>query len=157
MKKVYEIAVMAIVSIIIIILGYHGMTTGKYVGIILFASGFIPLVTAKLVRLEMKRLIPDIAFGVIDTGLLTIFTLVGGRLYGVLGAVVFGVVGDSVTDGIAGFFEGGVAEWLRGKGIEESRLPLSSGLGKLCGCLFISGTVLTVATLLGIGVEGLKI
>jgi hypothetical protein len=74
-----------------------------------------------------------------------------------LGAVVFGVVGDSVTDGIAGFFEGGVAVWLRGKGVEESRLPLSSGLGKLCGCLFISGAVLSAATLLGVGVEGLKI
>jgi len=115
------------------------------------------LIAAELARLEMKRLTPDIAFGVIDTGLLTIFALLGGHLYGVLGAVVFGVVGDSVTDGIAGFFEGGVAVWLRGKGIEESRLPLGSGLGKLCGCLLISGIVLTAATLLGVGVEGLKI
>lgn len=157
MKRLSEILTILVVSLLVIGFGYLGMSTGKLVGFIVFGLGCIPFVAAILVRLAAKRMIPDMVFGVIDTGMLTIFALVGGHVFGVLGAVVGGVVGDAVTDGIAGFFEGGIARWLRAKGIEESRLPLSSGLGKMCGCLFGCGFVLIIATAFGVGVEGLEI
>lgn len=62
-----------------------------------------------------------------------------------LGAVVGGVVGDSITDGLAGLFEGRVAEYLRKHGIEEARTPLSSSMGKMSGCLIGAGITLTIA------------
>lgn len=46
----------------------------------------------------------------IDTGILAIAALIGASFAGVLGAVVGGVVGDSITGGLAGLFEGRVAE-----------------------------------------------
>jgi hypothetical protein len=61
------------------------------------------------------------------------------------------LIGDAVTDGIAGFFEGGIAEGLRRRGIEEARTDLGSALGKMSGCLLGSGFVLMIASLLGIG------
>ena len=66
------------------------------------------------------------------------------------GAIAGGVVGDAVTDSIAGFFEGGIAEWLRKHGIEESREAVTTSLGKMAGCLAGCGLVLSVAFLLGI-------
>ncbi len=97
--------------------------------------------------------IPDIIFGAIDTGLLTIPALWGGMLFGVAGAVAGGVIGDALTDAIAGFFEGSIAEWLRKKGIEESREATTSALGKMAGCLIGSGLVLSIALLFGVKPE----
>jgi len=50
-----------------------------------------------------------------------IAALAGTQTFGVLGAIVGSAIGDAVTDGIAGFFEGIIAEWLRERGIEEAR------------------------------------
>ena len=61
------------------------------------------------------------------------------------------MIGDALTDGIAGFFEGSIAEWLRKKGVEESRESVTSALGKMGGCLLGSGVILTIA--LGLGVN----
>jgi hypothetical protein len=62
--------------------------------------------------------IPDMIFGAIDTGVLTIPALWGGILFGVAGAIAGGIIGDSLANAIAGFFEGNsIAEWLRKKGI----------------------------------------
>ena len=60
------------------------------------------------------------------------------------------VVGDAITYGIAGFFEGGIAEWLRSKGIDESRTAVGSACGKMAGCLAGSGLVLTLAAAVGV-------
>ena len=104
-----------------------------------------------------KQLTPSseesIVFGAIDTGLLTIPALWGGILFGVAGAIAGGVIGDAVTDAIAGFFEGSIAEWLRERGIVESREAITSALGKMAGCLIGSGVILTIAILLGIKLE----
>jgi len=94
--------------------------------------------------------VPDFIFGVIDTGLLTVTALWGGVVFGVAGAVAGGVVGDALTDSVAGFFEGGIAQWLRERGIEESREPITTALGKMSGCLLGSGIVLSLAWLVGI-------
>jgi len=103
-----------------------------------------------IARRPITGAIPDILFGAIDTGMLTIPALWGGIMFGVAGAIAGGIIGDALTDSIAGFFEGSIAEWLRGKGIEESREAITTALGKMSGCLFGSGAVLTIALLIGI-------
>ena len=118
-------------------------------GPIIFLLGLLPLASAVLSQLDMKRLIPDIVFGALDTGLLMIAALIGAEAFGVLGAIVGSAIGDAITDGVAGFFEGGIATRLRALGIEEARTQLGSALGKMSGCLLGGGLVLTVALLLG--------
>ena len=71
-----------------------------------------------------------------------------------IGAIVGGAVGDSITDGFAGLFEGRMAEYLRKLGIQESRTPLSSSMGKMSGCLIGVGIVLTIAwSILSVSIE----
>jgi hypothetical protein len=112
----------------------------------------VPLLTARLGGLRFASLVPDMVFGAIDTGLLALGAVVGATGFGVVGAVVGGAVADAITDGIAGFFEGGVAEWLRSKGIEESRTALGSACGKMAGCLGGSGAMICLLQLLRVPV-----
>ena len=74
----------------------------------------------------------------------------GRILFGVAGAIAGSVIGDALTDAIAGFFEGSIAEWLRAKGIEESREAVTTAFGKMSGCLLGAGVVLSIALLSGI-------
>ena len=126
------------------LLTYGLLRKGSWYGPAIVTMALLPVGAAALARLEIKRLLPDIIFGAIDTGALTLAALLGGTVFGVIGAVIGGVVGDAVTDAVAGFFEGSVAEWLRAKGIDESRTALGSGYGKMTGCLLGSGVVLTL-------------
>ena len=123
------------------------------IGPILLALGLIPIVGLSIAKKSLANAIPDIVFGVIDTGMLTIPALWGGIRFGVAGAIAGGVIGDSITDAIAGFFEGGIAKWLQERGIVESREAITTSLGKMAGCLFGSGVVLTIALLIGINPE----
>jgi hypothetical protein len=152
MRKVKDLISFSAVMGIVIVGAYLTIINKYPAGPILVLLAFLPLISAVLSGLNLKRLTPDLIFGAIDTGLLTIPALIGGKLFGVIGAILGGVVGDAVTDGIAGFFEGGIAEWLRKKGIQESRTALSSGLGKTSGCLFGAGIVLSIAWLIGINI-----
>jgi hypothetical protein len=119
------------------------------IGPIVLLLGGLPLLGLWLGRRPIKGAVPDLIFGAMDTGLLTIPALWGGIAFGVAGAIAGGVIGDALTDGIAGFFEGGVAQWLREKGIVESREPVTTSLGKMAGCLLGSGMVLTLALIIG--------
>lgn len=125
------------------------------VGPIILGCALIPLVGIVFSRNTLRRSIPDLIFGAVDTGLLTIPALWGGAVFGIAGAIAGGVIGDALTDGIAGFFEGSVATWLRKKGIEESREPVSTALGKMAGCLLGAGLVLTGALMFGVKVRSL--
>lgn len=130
-----------------------GVATLQYrfaIGPIILALTLIPLAGLFLAKRRLKGAIPDLIFGAIDTSLLTIPAIWGGVSFGVAGAIAGGVIGDALTDGVAGFFEGGIATWLREKGIEESREPITTALGKMAGCLFGSGLVLSMALFLGI-------
>ncbi len=150
MKTISNVASTTLVSIIVVAIGYFALRRGLLVGPVIFLLGLVPMAGARLNRLELRRLIPDIVFGALDTGLLMIAVLAGAQTFGVLGAIVGSAIGDAVTDGIAGFFEGSIAEWLRERGIEEARTELGSALGKMSGCLLGSGLVLTIVLLLGI-------
>lgn len=152
MKKSKDVIYFSLVLGIVIFAVYLSLQYKYPAGPVLVLLALLPLISAVMSGLDFKRLIPDLLFGAIDTGLLTIPALIGGKLFGVSGAILGGVAGDAVTDGIAGFFEGSIAEWLRKKGIQESRTALSSGLGKTSGCLFGAGIVLSIAWLTGINI-----
>ena len=132
------------------VLGVVTLTKRLPIGPIVLVLSIIPLVGIVLAKRSLKRAIPDLVFGSLDTGLLTIPALWGGSMFGVAGAIAGGVIGDAITDGIAGFVEGSIAKWLRDKGIEESREPITTSLGKMAGCLLGSGFVLSIALLIGI-------
>ncbi len=141
------------VSAIGLVVALLGLMTLKYrlvIGPFVLLLGIIPLLGLILAHRSLKGAIPDLLFGAIDTGLLTIPAIWGGLAFGVAGAIAGGVIGDALTDGIAGFFEGSIAQWLRARGIEESREPVTSALGKMAGCLLGSGLVLSLALMLGI-------
>ena len=139
----------SIFGILIVVAGILTLTQRLPIGPIVLLLGILPLLGLRLGRRSFKGALPDLVFGALDTGLLAIPALWGGALFGVAGAIAGGVIGDALTDGIAGFFEGGIAEWLRGKGIEESREPVTTALGKMAGCLLGGGFVLSVALALG--------
>ncbi|MHC5037869.1 MAG: hypothetical protein ACYTHM_11190 [Planctomycetota bacterium] len=133
-----------------------GVLTLQYrlpVGPLVLGLSLIPIIALRLSGHRLSAAVPDLVFGSLDTGLLAIPALAGAMAFGVAGAIAGGVIGDSLTDAIAGFFEGGVAEWLRKRGFEESREMVTTSLGKMAGCLLGSGLVLTVAMVFGIHVR----
>jgi len=149
-KHAREFGLISALSGILIVLAYVVLRNRWAYGPAVFAMAAVPLLAARLARLQLKRLLPDFLFGAIDTGLLTLAALIGAAAFGIIGAIVGGAVGDSITDAIAGFFEGGISEWLRSKGIDESRTALGSACGKMAGCLAGSGLVLFFASLVGV-------
>lgn len=140
-------------GIIVAVIGVITLRNRFSIGPIVLVLSMVPLGGLLLTRRPLVGAVPDFIFGALDTGLLTIPALWGGVLFGVAGAIAGGVIGDALTDGIAGFFEGSIAQWLREQGIEESREPVTTALGKMTGCLLGSGLVLTIALLLGIAPE----
>jgi hypothetical protein len=145
-----QAAYVAILGIIVAAIGVYTLQQRIIIGPVIIALALVPLGGLLLARRSLKSAVPDLIFGGIDTGLLVIPALGGGVLFGVAGAIAGGVIGDALTDGIAGFFEGGIAQWLRKHGIEESREAVTTALGKMSGCLIGSGAVLSLALLLGV-------
>ena len=135
---------------IIAVLGVVALKNQLDLGPVVFGLGIIPLLGLLMARRSFKGAVPDLVFGAVDTGLLTIPMLWGSMFFGVAGALAGGIIGDALSDGIAGFFEGSIAQWLRNKGIEESREAVTSALGKMAGCLLGAGLVLSIALAFGI-------
>jgi hypothetical protein len=134
-----------IITIVVISVVSFTIFHTKLIGPIIILLGLVPWIPLRIFGRTIRSTGADIVFGAIDTGILGILALVGARFAGVLGAIVGGAVGDAITDGFAGLFEGRMAEYLRKHGIEESRTPLSSSMGKMSGCLIGVGIVLTIA------------
>jgi len=139
-----------LVALPVALLGLYTLQHQLPVGPIVLVISLIPLFGMVLAKRSLLGAVPDIIFGAIDTGLLTVPAIWGGMVFGVAGAIAGGIIGDAITDAIAGFFEGSIAEWLRGRGIEASREAVTTSLGKMCGCLLGSGLVLSVALIIGI-------
>ena len=135
---------------IISVLGVVALKNHLDLGPVVFGLGLVPFIGLLVARRNVKSAIPDLVFGGLDTGLLVIPALWGGAFFGVAGALAGGVIGDALSDGIAGFFEGSIAQWLRKRGIEESREAVTSALGKMAGCLLGAGLVLSIALVFGI-------
>ena len=134
-----------VISIVVIGVVSFNIYRTTLLGPLIILLGLIPWIPLKISGRTIRSTSADIVFGAIDTGILGIVALIGASFAGVLGAIVGGAVGDAITDGFAGLFEGKTAEYLRKHGIEESRTPLSSSMGKMSGCLIGVGIVLTVA------------
>ncbi len=140
------------VVLLVAIVGILAVRWALPIGPIVLGLAAIPLLALVLVGRRLSAAVPDLVFGGLDTGLLAIPTLWGGLTFGVPGAVAGSVIGDALTDAVAGFFEGHIAEWLRARGFDESREATTTALGKMSGCLLGSGLVLCAALLLGIRV-----
>jgi hypothetical protein len=140
----------SLVAVPVALAGYYTLQHGLPVGPIVLGISLFPLFGMVLARRSLVHALPDMVFGAMDTGLLTIPAVWGGMVFGVAGAIAGGVIGDALTDAFAGFFEGSIAEWLRGHGIEASREAVTTSLGKMTGCLIGSGLVLSLALLFGI-------
>ncbi len=134
-----------IITILIVVVLSSIIKNIVLIGPITLLLGFVPLIPLKVSGRSTKSVSADIIFGAIDTGILGVTALIGASFAGVLGAILGGAVGDCISDGFGGLFEGKVAEQLRKSGIEESRTPLSASMGKMSGCLFGVGIVLTIA------------
>ncbi len=148
MKKegiIYSLIHVLILSTVIISIISFFIYEKRIIGIVLIILGFLPWFPLKLAKRSIKSVGADIIFGMIDTGILGVAALIGANFAGILGAIIGGAVGDAITDGIAGLFEGKLAEILRKRGIEEARTPLSSSMGKMSGCLLGIGITLTIA------------
>lgn len=141
------------IALPVAVIGVVALQYRLAIGPIILALALVPVAGLIIARRPIAGAVPDILFGVIDTGLLTIPALWGGVLFGVAGAIAGGIIGDAITDAIAGFFEGSIAEWLRGKGIAESRDAVTTALGKMSGSLMGSGAVLSFALALGVEPE----
>lgn len=148
-KAAYVIVISAPVAIV----GFLTLRHQLPIGPIVFGLGLIPVVGLLIANRGVIGALPDMVFGAIDTGLLVIPALWGGVAFGVAGAIAGGIIGDALTDAIGGFFEGSISEWLRERGIEESREAVTTALGKMSGCLLGAGAVLSLALLLGITPE----
>jgi len=136
-RKALEISTVIILCIITIVIAFFSMRLGRFVSIVIFGLGFIPILIAFIFRINLRKIIPDIIFGLIDNILLIIPAIIGAELFGAAGALAGAVVGNAVSDGIAGIFEGSISEWLKIKGIDSTRTLLGSSLGKMSGCLLI--------------------
>ncbi|MCP8310197.1 MAG: hypothetical protein L6N94_01695 [Candidatus Methylarchaceae archaeon HK01M] len=146
-KQGFLPALTSVIIISIVIIGAISFVTYdiRLLGPVFMALGFIPWIPIKISGRMIRSTGADVVFGAMDTGILAVAALIGASFAGVLGAIVGGAVGDSITDGLAGLFEGRVAEYLRRHGIEEARTPLSSSMGKMSGCLIGAGITLTFA------------
>ena len=136
-RKALEISIVILLSIITVTIAFFSMRLGRFVSIVIFGLGFVPILIAYIFKISLKKILPDIIFGLIDNILLIIPAIIGAELFGAAGALAGAVVGNAVSDGIAGLFEGSISEWLRVKGIDSTRTLLGSSLGKMSGCLLI--------------------
>jgi hypothetical protein len=138
------------ITLAVLLVAVFSLEFGILNGPIIVGLGLLPLLGLLVSRRPLVSAVPDLIFGAIDTGLLAIPAVFGALRFGVFGALAGGVVGDAVTDSIAGLFEGGIARWLRARGIDESRDPVTSSMGKMAGCLVGAGLVLSVFHLFGV-------
>ena len=136
-RKALEISIVILLSIITVTIAFFSMRLGRFVSIVIFGLGFVPILIAYIFKISLKKILPDIIFGLIDNILLIIPAIIGAELFGAAGALAGAVVGNAVSDGIAGLFEGSISEWLHIRGIDSTRTMLGSSLGKMSGCLLI--------------------
>jgi hypothetical protein len=144
MRILREIMYIGAIALLVLIGGIFTLRNRLLLGPMILVLSLLPLLGLAVARRRINGAVPDLVFGGIDTGLLAVPALLGGLQFGAIGALAGAVIGDAVTDSIAGFFEGGIARWLRSKGIDEARDPITSSLGKMAGCLLGAGIVLTV-------------
>ena len=137
-------------SIIVIAVGIYFVTRDGLIGPSFLALGGLSLLFLKFLKIKIKPIRPDLAFGFADNFIMTFAVIVGGIIGGIPGAIIGGVTGNTITDGIGGFLEGYISERLTKGKFEKKRTALSSSLGKMIGCMFGAGIGLTIAHFVGL-------
>ncbi|MFA6099673.1 MAG: hypothetical protein WC750_02195 [Patescibacteria group bacterium] len=133
-----------LLCIVVLTVSSYFIYHSEFIGLVIFGLGIFCLLSLYLFKIAIKAVWPDIIFGIVDNGLLAILAIFGGEIGGVIGAIIGGVVGNAVTDGIAGIFEGMIAENIRAAKINDNRTLLGSAIGKMSGCLLSAGAVLII-------------
>ncbi|TET51863.1 MAG: hypothetical protein E3J58_01285 [Actinomycetota bacterium] len=136
-KKIMETIVVLLLSAFIAFIAFYSMRLGRFVSLIIFALGFIPILIAYFLRIDLKKMLPDIIFGIIDNLILVIPAIIGAELFGAAGALTGAIIGNAISDAIAGYFEGNLSEFLHSRGIDATRTVMGSSLGKMSGCLLV--------------------
>ncbi len=146
MHKKTILSILNIITLCIVItaVSISFIEDNKWMGLVLIALALLCLVSLIPFKINLKSVLPDVFFGIIDNGILAILAIFGGHFAGVTGAILGGVVGNAITDGIAGIFEGQMAEKLRLRRVPEERTMLKSAVGKMAGCLLGAGVILAV-------------
>jgi len=147
MRQKFILSVLNILTLCVVIaaVSIFFVENAKWMGLVLIILSLLCLVSLIPFKIDLKSTLPDIFFGLIDNGILAVLAIFGGHFAGVAGAIIGGVVGNAITDGIAGIFEGHMAEKLRLRLVAEERTMLKSAVGKMAGCLLGSGVVLIIA------------
>ncbi|HNX10970.1 MAG TPA: hypothetical protein PKI61_02415 [bacterium] len=147
MRQRFVLSVLNIITLCIVIaaVSIFFVNRAEWMGLVLIILALLCIVSLIPFKIDLKGILPDIFFGLIDNGILAVLAIFGGHFAGVAGAIIGGVVGNAITDGIAGIFEGHMAEKLRLRLIPEERTMLKSAVGKMAGCLLGAGVVLIVA------------
>ncbi len=136
-KKIMETIIVILLSAFTAFIAFYSMRLGRFVSLIIFILGFIPILIAYFLRIDLKKMLPDILFGIIDNVILVIPAIIGAELFGTAGALTGAIVGNAISDAIAGYFEGNLSEFLHSRGIDATRTVMGSSLGKMSGCLLI--------------------
>ncbi|MDD5437872.1 MAG: hypothetical protein PHC70_01875 [Patescibacteria group bacterium] len=145
-KGFYSVFKVVLLCFVILFISYQFALDPKLIGWVIISLGLLCMVILIASGTKLKSTWPDLVFGAIDNGVLAVMAIFGGEMAGVMGAVIGGVVGNAVTDGIAGIFEGMIAEKLPQD--FNQRTILSSAIGKMAGCLLAAGLVLVTAEML---------
>ena len=147
MRQKFFSSISNIITLCIVIgaVGLYFMDDAFWMGPVLIGLGILCLISLIPFKIKLRSTLPDIFFGVLDNGILAIFAIFGAHFAGVAGAIMGGVVGNTISDGIAGIFEGYSAESLRRQSIPEQRTMLKSAVGKMAGCLLGAGVILFIA------------
>lgn len=143
-KFILSVLNILVLCVVIAAVSISFVDNSRWIGFVLILLALLCLVSLIPFKVDMRSVLPDILFGLIDNGILAVLALFGGHFAGVAGAVIGGVVGNAITDGIAGIPEGQMAERLREKFVAEERTMLKSAVGKMTGCLLGAGVVLAV-------------
>ncbi len=146
-KESFMKSILSVITLSIIIIGtvIFFVYQKKWMGLVFIALGILHLLVLKIFNRGVKTIWPDIAYGIIDNGLLVVASLIGADFAGIIGVIAGVAAANAITDGFAGLFEGWTAEYIRKHKIKEKRTALSSALGKMAGCFFGAGIVLVIA------------
>jgi hypothetical protein len=136
-KKIMETIIVIFLSAFIAFIAFYSMRLGRFTSLIIFALGLLPIMIAYFLKIDLKKMLPDILFGIIDNVILVIPAIIGAELFGTAGALTGAIVGNAISDAIAGYFEGNLSEFLHSRGIDATRTVMGSSLGKMSGCLLV--------------------
>ena len=79
-RKALEISIVILLSIVTVTIAFFSMRLGRFVSIVIFGLGLLPILTAYIFKISLNKILPDIIFGLIDNILLIIPAIIGAEL-----------------------------------------------------------------------------